>query len=175
LEYEIPSDLVNIGKIVKPHGLKGELKILLFNFESEILVKGRAIWIQSVNSETPVQYCIESVKLNSVNSRMRLEGVNFRDEAEKLRDLEFSIPRSEFPVLNNEEFYLIDLIGFSIQDEHKNNIGIVSDIINFPSNDSLLVEIDGKEIFIPIVDDFCTLFDFENEMVYVENIEGFLN
>jgi 16S rRNA processing protein RimM len=175
LGNKAPSDLVCIGKIVKSHGLRGEVKILLFNAESEALEKGKVIWIQTINSEQPVQFIIESVKLNSVHSRIKLKGVDFRDEADKLHGLEFSISRSEFPILDEEEFYLVDLIGFSIQDENGKIIGNVSDIVNLPSNDSIVVEVDGKEIFIPILDDFCTLFDFENEMVYVKNIEGFLS
>ena len=53
--------------------------------------------------------------------------------------------------------------------------GIITDIINLPTNNSLIFSYEGKEIMIPISNDFIELFDFENKVVIVKNSDVFIN
>jgi ribosomal 30S subunit maturation factor RimM len=54
------------------------------------------------------------------------------------------------------------------------NYGKVIDVINLPTNNSLLISHDNKEIMIPIIDDFIKLFDYENEIIIIKNSDIFI-
>ena len=60
--------------------------------------------------------------------------------------------RSEVPPINDDEFYVFDLIGLPVIDENQNRIGIVEDVIKGYSNDNLSIRAeDGREILIPLL------------------------
>ena len=54
------------------------------------------------------------------------------------------------------------------------NYGKVIDVINLPTNNSLLINYDNREIMIPIIDDFIKLFDYENEIIIIKNSDIFI-
>ena len=56
-----PEDLVPLGKVIKPHGLNGELKVFLYNSESETLKRDFSIWFHDDNSYC--SYKIISIRL----------------------------------------------------------------------------------------------------------------
>ena len=169
-----PEDLVPLAKIYKPKGLKGELKVFLYNADSSILEDSKFVWIDDVNSFKKIE--IESIKQHAKFKIVKFRGIDDRNSADSLKNKILFISRTKFPELNNKnEFYLIDLINFKIKDEFDNDCGIVNDIINLPSNDSLIINFSGKEIMIPILDNFIELFDFENKLILIKNCEVFLN
>ena len=73
---------ISIGKITKPHGLKGFLKILLFNQESDILLDFESLIIKK-DSKT-IDLKIEKLDLSSL--LIKFFDINDRDEADKYRD-----------------------------------------------------------------------------------------
>ena len=73
------------------------------------------------------------------------------------------------------KFYLVDLIGFMVKDEFGLEYGEIKDIINLPTNNSLIFLYKEKELMIPISDDFIELFDFKHKMVIVKNSDIFIN
>ena len=95
-----------------------------------------------------------------------------RENLQELRNKKIYISRMDFP--DCKEFYLVDAIGFKVFDIDNKNLGIVIDVINLPTNNSLLIKCKNKEIMIPIIDDFIELFDFKNKEVIVKNSNIFI-
>jgi len=174
LNNHVPVDLIPLGKIVKPHGILGEVKIRLFNSESKTLKVGQSVWvgIQGKKNESLV---IERLTLKSEKSRLKFKNINDRNSAELLRDFTLSVCRDEFPETSDKEFYLIDLIGFDVLDQTGKLLGIVSDIMENPANDILIISDGDKEHLIPLVDDFVQLFDFEEKQVTINLIDGLID
>ena len=162
-----------MGKIIKPHGIKGELKVFLYNSESETIAKGILIWFNVDN--TYCSYELMSIRGSSKNTIMKINQVKNIDEATEFSKRKFFVSRNDFSKINSDGFYLNDLIGFSIIDNENINYGKIIDVMNLPANDIMLVMYKNKEIMIPIVDDFIELFDFKNKLVKVKNIGMFLN
>jgi 16S rRNA processing protein RimM len=174
LNNHIPADLVPLGKIIKPHGIRGEVKVRLYNCDSETLKMGQSVWVKSQGND-PIIYVIEKLNLQSDKSRLKFKNVNDRNSAELLRDFTLSVCRDEFPETVDEEFYLVDLIGFNVIDQAGKKVGKVSDIIENPANDILMILDGDKEHLIPMVDDFVTLFDFEKKQVTINLIDGLID
>ena len=73
------------------------------------------------------------------------------------------------------KIYLVDLIGFNLIDQAGKKVGKVSDIMENPANDILMILDGDKEHLIPMVDDFVTLFDFEKKQVTINLIDGLID
>ena len=168
--YKVPNDLISIGKISKAHGLAGEVKVFLYNGNSESLNSDVEVWLD-INNEFK-NFKISYIKNNKF---IKFENVNDRNQSEILNGKLIYLSRSKFPELEDNQFYLSDLIGFEIKDLKDVSYGIVLDVIQLPTNDSILFEYENKEVFIPIIDDFVKLFDFENKTIFIKNHENFIS
>ncbi len=164
--------LVPIGSIVKHHGLKGDLKVFLYNEDSETLVSGITFWIKDNNEFVP--FNLELTKGSKSNFLIKIKDLDNRESCSFLLKKEIYVSRSNFPDINEDEFYINDVIGFDVQNETGKAYGFLKDILLIASREILLVEYQDKEIMIPNVEDFVKLFDFENKIVIINNLEQFI-
>ncbi len=157
----------------KPHGIKGDLKVKLYNPHSVSLFPKQEIWFKE--NECWINSVVTIFRGEGIQSRITIELSSTRNDAEKLRGVEIYIQRINFPQLADEDFYLVDLIGFVAIDEKGEKIGEIVDIMENPANDIFIIKNGDNEHLIPIVDEFVRLFDFENKRVTFNVIEGLLN
>ena len=106
-----PENLIPVGKILKVHGVKGELKISVDD-NMEILVKGINIWFKSCNNFN--NYKLEYIKGFTKNLIMKLIGIDSRSEIKDFLNKKIYISRSDFPEIKEDDYYLIDLIGLLV-------------------------------------------------------------
>ena len=67
------------------------------------------------------------------------------------------------------------MVGDHSPDFSNHFIDVVIDVVNIKDNNLILFEYNGKNVFIPIVDDFVELFDLKNKIIKVKNIKTLLN
>jgi 16S rRNA processing protein RimM len=173
LNKPIPDDLIPIGVFTKPHGIKGELKVKLYNPHSSSLFPEQEIWLKEDGCWK--NSAITVFRGEGIQSRVKIDSSSTRNDAEKLRGVEIYIQRIKFPQLAEEDFYLVDLIGFTAIDDKGKIIGEIIDIMENPANDIFIIKDGDIEHLIPNVDEFVQLFDFENKRVTFNVIEGLLN
>ena len=165
-----PEDLFAIAKILKPKGLNGEMKVFLYNKDSDILNENIYFWIKENNIFTC--YDIESINQSSKYYLVRLKGIINREQAELISNRKLYVSRKDLS--NKKGYYLIDLIGFLVKDEFGNDYGKVIDVINLPTNNSLLIDYHNREIMVPIIDNFIELFDYKDEVIVIKNSDVFI-
>ena len=163
-----------MGRLLKPRGLNGEMWLTIFNEVDSVLKIGIEIWMQS-EEEVQYSHIIELLNISGIKSWIKLSGCNTREDADNLGSLIFSIPRSVFTPLKDKEIYLVDVIGCKVLDENRNAIGSVMDIMILPEQNLVVVEIMGNEVLIPFVDAHILLFDVEENILIVKDVEGLLN
>ena len=164
------SKYISIGKITKPHGLKGFLKFFLFNAESDILSDFSSLKIKKDTKSVDLK--IEKLDLSSL--LIKFFDINNRNQAEKCRDYEILILRNKLKK-EKDDLYFVDLIGCDLYFED-NQIGLISDVVSYSGNDLLKV-IDGeqKEHLIPIRKKLVKFFDIEGHKLIMQTIEGILD
>ncbi len=160
-----------MGKILKPRGLKGEVWTSFFNESDSALIKGCIIWLQRENIP-PARAEIESLKFAGEKSWMKLVKIDSRTEAEAIQGMAICFPRSEFPPLVGDDYYLVDLIGITVVDEDGKPLGTISDTLQLPAQNVIVVEADEKEYLIPFVDAHIKLFDKEKKILIVKEVDG---
>lgn len=150
-----------IGKITAPHGVKGFVKIISFT-EKPIDIFKYNIFDKNNNT-------IKIKRIGTLNNGMFISQINDisdRNEAEKLRDFELFINRSDLEDLKENEFYINDLIGMTIKAENEN--GLVKNLYNYGAGDVLEIEWEnGKNEDIPFNDNYIKNVDLENKTIYV--------
>ena len=168
-----PRKYIQLGQVVKPHGLWGEVKIILFNPSSRTLQPHLSARLEYEGGKK------RNVRIRSVRYTLKFATVQF-EEFETINDVKpiigymLSVERSMFPAVSDSDYYIADLIGYLMIDESGKYIGIVKDILTFPANEMLVADVQEKEIMIPMVDEFIRLIDFEKHRVTVKLIDGFL-
>tara|TARA_Y100000817_G_scaffold200750_1_gene157104 strand:- start:54 stop:578 length:525 start_codon:yes stop_codon:yes gene_type:complete len=167
-----PDDLIPLGKIIKPHGVKGELKVFLYNDRSSTLKEGLYIWFKL--DEKFVKYSVLNLRGVTKKSQiLKIKEVDTFDKAMIISKKEFFVSRNDFEELDENSFYLNDLIGCDVFDEKNQSLGKILDVLNFPANDVLLISYEDKEIMVPFVEDFILLFDLDNRLVKLKNFKFF--
>ena len=165
------AELLPIGKIGKVFGAKGELTVVLYDTFPE-----------SVSFEEPVYVDVDSLTVPLFFDKFEPRGragatVMFADidterRASELVGKEFSmaVERSE----DDDELYMEDLVGFVA--EVGNGVeGVVTDYIDSEMNPLFEIEIEGREVLIPAVDDFVEEIDVEQQRVIFCLPEGMLS
>jgi 16S rRNA processing protein RimM len=125
-------ELLEIGTIVSPQGLKGEVKVTSISDFPERFEKSGKRWLQSPKGEPPQE--IELIKGRDIPGKenvyiLQLAGIENREQAENLRGFKLFVQKSDRPILDSDEYHVSDLLDLEVYNQINNeNIGIVTDI-----------------------------------------------
>lgn len=151
------NNLIPIGKILKPRGLKGELKVDIYSKEYRNILIVKKIFIDSI------PYTKKSATTYSGFVYITLEGIDSLEKASSLKDMEICIEREQFAKLPDGYNYIVDLIGCTVSVSDK-EIGQVVDVYNY--SDRYVYVVKGKSIFhVPVVDGLILSKDLMSRLI----------
>ena len=142
---------IEIGRIVAPQGLKGELRVNSSSDFPERFLEPGTRWLQEENRDTPE--AIELLKGYRVPGKniyvVQLEGIENRDRASSLRGAKLLVPASDRPHLEKGEFHVIDLINLEVYNQLTGeNLGTVVDVYS-AGNDLLEIKLHQQPVLEP--------------------------
>ena len=162
---------LEVGKIVNTHGLKGEVKIVPWTDYPEVFEEIEEIYLPDGRS-----FKVKGVKYQKNNIIVKLEGINYIDEAEKLKGKVITAEREFLGELEEGVYYVADLIGLSVVTEDGETIGKISDVLRTGANDVYEVKREGaKDLLIPVIESVVKDVDIEGGKVVVHLMEGLLD
>ncbi len=163
---------VKVGYVGKPHGVKGEISVSLFDgFYSEDL-EPEFLLLDIDNGLVP--FYIESLRIKGSKTLLvKFEDLNSEDKARDLVAVEVYVESKD--ITSEEEFHGGSFVGYTVVDQIKGNIGIISGINEISNNPLFIIDCDGDEILIPINPDFIVGVDDENKVVDVNLPEGLVD
>ncbi len=126
-----PDDAIEVGAIVDAYGLKGWVKIAPHSGVGrggDALLKARLWWLEKGAERLSVS--ITQSKTHADTVVAHLAGLADRDQALALRGYRVSLRREDFPALDTDEFYWVDLIGLDVVNEAGVELGRVGDMID---------------------------------------------
>ncbi len=178
-------DWIEIGKIVSPQGLTGELRVYPnTDFPERFEEPGKRWLLRPGETEPqPVELLYGRYIENKNLYVIKLKGVSDRHQAENMRDCRLFVPISDRPELAEGEFHVIDLLGLPVFMQSSGQlVGTVVDIL--PSGHDLLeVKLDatfaenkaGKTVLIPFVMAIVPVVDLETRRIEITPPSGLLS
>ena len=169
-------DLIQLGVVAQAHGIYGEIRVHLFNPDSESLWDAEDLLIRRKGSKKIERVVIEDVRGHTKGILLALEGCMTRTEAEALRGSEIFLPHKELPELEEDEFYFHELEGLPVFDANSGEqLGKVLRVTPSYGQNLLTFKHQDRECFVPIVNEFIPVIDVENKRIEINVIPGLLD
>ena len=158
------NQLLECGKIVNTHGIRGEVKIQPWADSPEVLCALPALYIDGA----PV--ALRSARVHKGNVIALREGVSDVDQAMLLKNKVVWLNRDDLR-LPEGTFFLADLIGLRVVDEEGQELGILNEVLS-PSRQQVYVVKGDRELMIPAVPQFILETNVAGGYIKVRLIEG---
>ncbi len=166
-------DYVVIGKITKPHGIRGELHVLPLTEDVNRYQKLSSVFLNR-NGEH-IEQQIERVKIIPGAVLLQVQGITDRNAAETWRGALVEIAGKDVMPLPEGQHYYFELDGLTVETETGQVIGKIVDVLSYPAQDVYVVRSEDREYLIPAVSAFIVKVDTERQTVVINAIDGLLD
>lgn len=163
-----------LGRIVSKFSFKGEVLIKLDTDEPESYLEMESVFVEYDNNLVP--FFIEKSSLQKSNLlRVKFEEVDSEEDAEDLMKCDLYLPLNLLPELSEDQFYFHEIIGFKVEDELYGTVGTLTGVNDTTSQALFEIEKDGKQVLIPMNDQFLLKVDKKNKTIHVKTPEGLID
>jgi len=165
--------LVVVGRIGRPHGIRGAVSIELRTDEPE---KRFAVGSTLV-SDSGAELTVASFTWHSGRLLLTFEGYPDRTAIEQLRGQVLSAERGDDEQPEDpEEFYDSALVDCEVVDAQSTLIGVVREVAHLPAQDVLVIATpDEREVLVPFVEAIVPTVDIANRRIVIDPPEGLLD
>jgi 16S rRNA processing protein RimM len=161
-----------LGRVTGAHGVRGALRVHLAHTDSQTLRAGLQVILRAPDGRTTGDEVARAApKPGSDLVRVWLKGVQGREAAEALRGWTLEVRRVDLPSLDEDEFYLADLMGLQVVSARR-ELGVVTGVTTNNAQDLLVVEHARAEWLLPVLPEF--LIEVGSGTLVVDLPEGLL-
>ena len=172
---------VAIGKIGRPHGVRGEARLFLFNPTSETVHPGlNAFLCPDRGSEVAVE--VEKARYAAKFVIVKFKGIDGRQAIDEFKHAILEVDPDDLPELDDDQFYQVELLGAPVYvaDEEDGDLPesgeAIGEVERFfdtgGANDVMVVRReDGSELLVPVVEHAISLLDVEDYLVILQPLE----
>lgn len=166
-----PDTWVPLAEIARPHGVKGELRLRLFNKTSDALLGQDEVLVR-LKDGGEHEVSVERARRADDAILMKLHSVDDRDRAEELRGALVCVRRRDFEEAESGEFYAIDVVGAEVKLAGE-RVGSVAELVTYPSVEVLLVHADdGKGDWeVPLTEMYIARIDVAAKLVELVSLD----
>ncbi len=166
-----PNDaLIPVGRLGKPHGLRGQLTLHLHHPDSDRIWKAKSLIIRDAAGDRAVQ--VERLERVPKGGIVSLAGCSSREAADALVHAEVLVPSSFFPPLaEGEGYYAFQLEGLTALSETGEKVGVVTTLTSFGAGDILVVEVPGDSWLLPFAEPYVGAVDLVARTVVVRPLD----
>jgi 16S rRNA processing protein RimM len=162
---------VPLAEIARPHGVKGEIRLRLFNKGSDVLLDQDEVLVRAKSGEEH-EVSVERARRADDAILIKLFSIDDRDRAEELRGALVCVRRSSFPPADEGEFYAVDIVGGEARLGGR-RLGEIAEVMSYPTTSAILVRTDEPEgdWEIPLTDAYVAKVDTEARVVEVLTLD----
>ncbi|HEC34113.1 MAG TPA: 16S rRNA processing protein RimM [Chloroflexi bacterium] len=159
-----------VGRVLRPHGVRGELRVGLLTDYPERLSLHRLLYLGA----EPRPYEVEGVRFHQGAALIKLVGCDDRNEAEGLRGQLVQIPIEAAIPLEKGEYYHFQIVGVEVVTDEGESLGLVAEVLDTGANDVYLVRGPRGEVLIPAIEEVVRELDLEARRMVVTLLPGLL-
>lgn len=168
--------MVVVGRLRKPHGLKGDCTLFpLTDTPEAIFAPGREVWVVNLEGEMVAgPLTVERSRSYHREWLVKFAGVESREDLEQFRSRFLGVPQEALGPLAEDEVYLHELDGFSVRLADGTPLGLVSAVYEVPAG--LMIEVQGRkrEFLLPYKKEFVRQVDRAGRKLIVSPPEGLI-
>jgi 16S rRNA processing protein RimM len=168
-------DLIAVGRISKPIGTRGEVKIFPLTHDKHRFSCLSDVWLGNEAAKVELKKIVK-VRIDAKQVVLNFDGIDTVEEAEKIRDLFLFVPKEDAVKLRDGSYFVDDVIGCEVVTEEQMAVGVITDLLSLPMNNDLWVVKKGaKEVLIPVVKAIVRQVDVKNKRITIHALDGLLD
>lgn len=167
-------DLLQVGAITQPHGIRGEVKVFPMTNDVKRFKKLKEVILDTGREKMTLE--IEGVKFFKQYAILKFKGYDNINDIEKYKGKPLFVTRENAVKLGRDEYFIADLIGIEVYDEDGQYLGVLQKVIETGANDVYEVKFeDGREVLFPAIKQCILDVDMESRKMKVHIMDGLLD
>ncbi|MDT3414630.1 16S rRNA processing protein RimM [Brevibacillus aydinogluensis] len=164
-----------VGKVVNTHGLRGEVKVIsTTDFPDVRFRKGSELYLFHPSLAEPLKLTVASRRSHKGTELISFHGYPSINDVEKFKGGELKIPEEALLELEEDEYYIHQLVGCQVFTDEGEELGRIVDVLQPGANDVWVVKGKRGEILLPFIDDCIKEVDIAGKRVVCHLMEGLL-
>ncbi len=166
-------DLLQVGGIANTHGVRGEVKVFPTTDDPRRFTELKTVKLDTGKGYLDLE--IEHVKFFKQFVILKFKGIDNINDIERYKNKGLWITRDQAVELDEDEYFIADLIGLAVYDEEHKRIGQVKDVMPTGANDVYIIEMsNGEELLLPAIKECILEVNMQDEYMKVHVMEGLL-
>lgn len=166
-------ELFQTGIVLKPKGLRGEVKIQPVTDFPERFLRGSEYYTGRT-PEVAVPRRVLAARIYQGFVYLLFEGVDSREKAGALAGEKVFVTGENLVPLSGDRAYIHELVGLEVLDENRLRIGVVSDVLKMPAHDVYEIRTEQKRVLVPAVGEFVEEIDIVRGIMVLRRFREFL-
>ena len=164
---------IAVGVIRKAHGVRGEASVEPWTDALDRFDDLETVTLVSPDEAQTRETKVESVRIHAGRALLKFAGIDAPEDVQLLHNWTVEIPEKEARELEEDEYFLHDLVGLTLVDAEGRERGVVAEA--YEGGGGILLNVkrpDGREFELPFAADLCTVVDLAGKRMVVSLPEG---
>ncbi|HYC93017.1 MAG TPA: ribosome maturation factor RimM [Thermoanaerobaculia bacterium] len=164
---------IAVGVIRKAHGVRGEASVEPWTDSLDRFDDLESVTLVSPDESQTREVAVESVRIHAGRALLKFGGIDAPEDVQLLHNWTVEIPEEEARELEEDEYFLHDLVGLTLIDAEGRERGVVTEA--YEGGGGILLNVkrpDGRTFELPFAADLCTEIDLEAKRMVVALPEG---
>jgi len=167
-------DCFHLGHVAKSIGFKGQVSVLIDATNPYEYSKLESVFVEINNVLVP--FFIDSISINDKGfAKIKFSGVDTEEQSKSLVKKPVHLPLTHLPKLEGNQFYFHEVVGYKVEDTTRGDIGEIVQVVELNNNPLLEIKFEGKEILIPLQDEFIVEINKKDKIFKVNCPEGLID
>ncbi len=167
-------DILRVGVITTTHGLRGEVKVFPTTDDPKRFKKLKEVLLDTGKERRKLQ--VESVRFQKNLVILKFKEFDSINDVEQYKKCDLYVSRKNAVKLEENENFIVDLIGLHVVLEDGTEFGIMKDVLQTGANDVYIVEmLDGREVLLPAIPECILDVDLDSETMAIHLMKGLLD
>lgn len=168
------NNMLRVGVFANTHGIAGEIKVFPTTDDVGRFKKLKKVYLDT--GRDMLEWEISNVKFFKNMAILKFKGINNINDIEKYKGKDLYITREQAVPLEEDEYFLCDVIDALVVTEDGTELGVVKEVLQTGANDVYVVENkEKKEILLPVIKDCILDIDLEHKIVKAHLMSGLID
>lgn len=168
------NNYLRVGVIANTHGIRGEVKVYPTTDDVNRFDDLKEVILDT--GKEHINLKVQGVKYFKNMVILKFKGIDNINDIEKYKGKDLLVTRENAVPLEENEYYIADLIDMEVYDESGDKLGVLFDVMQTGANDVYVIKLQsGKELLLPNIDDCILDVNIEEHKMKVHVLEGLMD